>query len=61
MKKKIFNTLGSKYFKESIESNEKRIKELDCTLSEKNARLSGFYLGLISGLIADLEIHEKNQ
>ena len=61
MKKRIFNTLGSEYFKKSIEENEKRIEELDETLSEKHARLSGFYEGVISGLIQDLEIHEKNE
>ena len=61
MKYIIRGTLGSKYFKKSIEINEKRIEELDETLSEKHARLSGFYQGIISGLIADLEVHEKNQ
>ena len=61
MKQRLFNTLGSEYFKKRIEENEKRIEELDETLSEKHARLSGFYSGVISGLIADLEVHEKNQ
>ena len=57
MKKRIFNTLGSEYFKKSIEENEKRIEELDETLSEKHARLSGFYEGVISGLIQDSETY----
>ena len=60
MKYIIRGTLGSKYFKERIEETEKRIEKLDETLSEKHARLSGFYEGIISGLIADLEVHEKN-
>ena len=59
MKNRIFGTLGSEYYKKSIKENEKRIENLDETLSKKNARLSGFYLAVISGLIADLEIHEK--
>tara|TARA_R110000764_G_scaffold237755_1_gene334167 strand:- start:795 stop:980 length:186 start_codon:yes stop_codon:yes gene_type:complete len=61
MKNRIFGTLGSEYFKKSIKENEKRIDELEENLDEKHARLSGFYLGVISGLIADLEVHEKNQ
>ena len=61
MTDRIFGTLGSEYFKKSIKENEKRIEELDETLSEKHARLSGFYEGVISGLIQDLEIHEKNE
>ena len=54
-------TLGSEYFKERIKINEKRIEELDETLSEKHARLSGFYSGLISFLILELETQENNQ
>ncbi len=61
MKTRLMGTLGSEYFKERIEENEKRIEELDETFSEKQARLSGFYSGLISFLILDLETHEKNQ
>jgi hypothetical protein len=61
MKKRLMGTLGSEYFKERIEENEKRIEELDETFSEKHARLSGFYSGLICGLILELETQEKNQ
>ena len=60
MKKRLMGTLGSEYFKKAIEENEKRIEELDETLSEKHARLSGFYEGIIGFLILDLETHEKN-
>ena len=59
MKNRIFGTLGSEYFIKSIKENEKRIEELEETLSEKHARLSGFYKGKISGLIFDLQVHEK--
>lgn len=61
MKNTIFGMLGSKYFKDKIKENEKRIDDLNETLSEKNARLLGFYSGLTNGLIGELEIHEKNQ
>ena len=61
MKKRLFNTLGSEYFKKRIEENEKRINELNETFEEKQARLLGFYSGLIDFLIADLEVHEENQ
>ena len=61
MKDKTFGTLGSEYFIKSIKENEKRIEGLDETLSEKHARLSGFYEGIISGLIFDLQVHEKKQ
>ena len=59
MKNRIFGTLGSEYFIKSIKENEKRIEELDETLSETHARLSGLYKGAISGLIQDLQVHEK--
>lgn len=61
MKKRLFNTLGSEYFKDKIEENEKRINELNETFEEKQARLLGFYSGLTDFLILDLEVHEKNQ
>ena len=60
MKNRLMGTLGSEYFKKSIKENEKRIEELDETLSEKNARLLGFYKALVFGLMSDLEIQEKN-
>jgi len=60
MKNRLMGTLGSEYFKKSIKENEKRIEELDETLSEKHARLLGCYKALVFGLIQDLEIHEKN-
>jgi hypothetical protein len=61
MKKELFGTLGSEYFIKSIKENEKRIEGLDETLSETHARLSGFYKGIISRLIFELQVHEKKQ
>lgn len=61
MKQRLFNTLGSEYFKKRIEENEKRINELNETFEEKQARLLGFYSGLIDFLILDLETHETKK
>ena len=61
MKNRIFGTLGSEYFKKSIKENEKRINELNETFEEKQARLLGFYSGLIDFLILDLETHETKK
>lgn len=61
MKERLFNTLGSEYFKKRIEENEKRINELNETFEEKQARLLGFYSGLIDFLILDLEVHETKK
>ena len=61
MKERLFNTLGSEYFKKSIKENEKRINELNETFEEKQARLLGFYSGLIDFLILDLETHETKK
>tara|TARA_B110000902_G_scaffold249863_1_gene308484 strand:+ start:55 stop:237 length:183 start_codon:yes stop_codon:yes gene_type:complete len=60
MKIKLTGTLGTEYFKDRIEVNEKRIEELDESQSTKHARKLGFYKALVFGLISDLEKHENN-
>ena len=61
MKTKLTNTLGSEYFKNRIKTTEERVNALDESYSTRNARLLGFYQAIATGLMQDLEKHEKNQ
>ena len=60
MKTKLTGILGTEYFKDRIEVNEKRFEDLDEAQSTKHARKLGFYQALVSGLMSDLEKHENN-